>query len=228
MNKKQDVLSWSSSLLLVANYMINYNFVIPLILQLGFDRGIFSLDDNTPEMIAYIAVLLFTAAISWPALRYGWLRYISRYKENTKQIFIHFGIMLGVTIITSYLVGLITGLDTSVNESEINYYFENAPYYYTFVAVVFAPIVEECVFRLAIHRRLASSGYKGTGILIASVLFGFIHVYSSLFSGNYLDLVFMIVYSSMGLVISLLYERTGSLWCCILLHMLNNAVASLV
>ena len=227
MKRESEVLSGLSSSLLVVNYALNYNIVLPWVLNRLFSMGFYSLDNNIPELIAYLLVLGFTVALSWPALSWGWKQYVRNFRKNTLSIFSFFFIMLAVTVVTSLIISKATGTETSINESDIDYYFENAPYYFAFVAVVFAPIVEECVFRLAIHKRLAASGHKVLGILVASLLFGFIHVYSSIFSGNYLDLAYLAVYSAMGLVISLLYEKTGSIWCCIMLHMLNNALAGL-
>jgi membrane protease YdiL (CAAX protease family) len=55
--------------------------------------------------------------------------------------------------------------------------------------------------------------------------FGFIHVFSSLLSGNFSDLWNIFTYMAMGFFFVKIYEETGSVFPAILLHVLNNAIA---
>ncbi|MEO0541206.1 MAG: type II CAAX endopeptidase family protein [Cyanobacteria bacterium P01_A01_bin.105] len=81
-----------------------------------------------------------------------------------------------------------------------------------FLAVGFAPMVEEFIFRGILLQRWAMKwGLRG-GMLGSSVLFGVLHP-------NPVGLTMF------GLVMALLYVRTRSLWMPILAHMLNNLLA---
>ena len=90
-------------------------------------------------------------------------------------------------------------------------------YFSIFTAVIFAPIFEEFLFRAfaysALRRRF---GVKG-GILFSSFLFALLH--RSLYG-------FLAIFI-LGVVLSYLYEKTGSLIPSISLHILNNGIASL-
>lgn len=86
-----------------------------------------------------------------------------------------------------------------------------------FMIVLFAPIMEEFVFRKAIFAQLSSSsvGIVGSAV-ISSLLFAFIH-----FDGH------MLVYGSLGLWFCYLYFKTNNIFTPIMAHALMNAYASL-
>ena len=90
-----------------------------------------------------------------------------------------------------------------------------------FVAVlvcVAAPIAEELFFRgfcfTALRRWIGVAG----GAIATGVIFGLIHAGSA-------DPVFLVPLGVFGLLLCLLYHRTGSLLPCMVLHALNNSLA---
>ncbi|NEO99522.1 MAG: CPBP family intramembrane metalloprotease [Symploca sp. SIO2E9] len=92
------------------------------------------------------------------------------------------------------------------------------PVFYTILEVlsflVVAPITEEFIFRGIILQRWASKWGTTTGIWVSSIVFGFLHV-------NPIGL------SVFGIVMALLYLRTGTLIVPIIAHVLNNLLAIL-
>lgn len=86
-------------------------------------------------------------------------------------------------------------------------------YLMLFVAIIFAPIAEEFIFRGVLLQRWAVRWNLPIGILLSSVLFGILHF------NNPLGLTMF------GVIMALLYIRTRSLWVPILAHALNNIVA---
>ena len=90
-----------------------------------------------------------------------------------------------------------------------------------FVAVlvcVAAPIAEELFFRgfcfTALRRWIGVAG----GAIATGLIFGLIHAGSA-------EVVFLVPLGVFGLLLCLLYHRTGSLLPCIVLHALNNSLA---
>ena len=90
-----------------------------------------------------------------------------------------------------------------------------------FVAVlvcVVAPIAEELFFRgfcfTALRRWIGVAG----GAIATGVIFGLIHAGSA-------DVVFLVPLGVFGMLLCLLYHRTGSLLPCMVLHALNNSLA---
>jgi uncharacterized protein len=89
------------------------------------------------------------------------------------------------------------------------------PWMLAFIAVAPA-LSEELVFRGVIGRGLVARYGLWTGVLVSSVLFAIVHFHP----------VHAIAVIPMGIALHLVYLSTRSLWGPILLHFLNNALAS--
>jgi membrane protease YdiL (CAAX protease family) len=85
--------------------------------------------------------------------------------------------------------------------------------------VIAAPISEEICFRGMLYGGLRERLPRLAAALIAGLIFGGLHALTGVTAVP--PLIFF------GFVLCLLYEETGSIWPCILLHMLNNSVALL-
>ncbi len=82
----------------------------------------------------------------------------------------------------------------------------------TFLVICLVPAVcEEFLFRGAILTNLLPFG-RSNAILISALLFGLMHQ-------NFAQFFYAFC---AGIVLGLVYERTGSIWSCMILHMTNN------
>ena len=93
------------------------------------------------------------------------------------------------------------------------------------VAVCLAPIVEETLFRGclfgAIRRRHRALAYA-----VSALAFSLLHVWQ--YAVVYLDLsqlLYIVQYLPVSIALAWCYERSGSLWTSIFLHMFINAIA---
>ncbi len=82
-----------------------------------------------------------------------------------------------------------------------------------FLLIVYAPLVEELVFRGILLQRWSAKWGLRWGLVASSLLFGLLHV------NNPLGLMLF------GLVMGLLYVKTRSLWVPVACHSLNNLTA---
>ncbi|MDB4618535.1 CPBP family intramembrane metalloprotease [Akkermansiaceae bacterium] len=82
----------------------------------------------------------------------------------------------------------------------------------TFSAVIVAPIAEEVIFRGYLYPVAKRYSEKWFATIFSAMLFGVVHM-------NLLGLPMLIL---IGLALVLLYEKTGSIWPCILCHMAFN------
>lgn len=82
---------------------------------------------------------------------------------------------------------------------------------------VVAPLCEETLFRGYLYGALRRHGVV-VAALVTGVLFGGVHVVSA-------PVGFLVPLGVLGVILCLLYERTGSLYPSIALHALNNSVA---
>ena len=96
-------------------------------------------------------------------------------------------------------------------------YLDNHGVIIFFLMSVFPGIVEELIFRGVLFRYLRRYGFFFAAF-VSSLIFGLVHM-------NFTQLIFA---GTMGFLLCVVYEKTGHLWCSMLLHFLNNAYAVLV
>lgn len=86
------------------------------------------------------------------------------------------------------------------------------------VACVVAPICEEILFRGFMFRALRNWGGFWPAALITAAFFGAVHGLSA-------PAVDLLPLALLGFVLCAVYQRTGSLYPCIAIHVLNNTIA---
>jgi membrane protease YdiL (CAAX protease family) len=129
-----------------------------------------------------------------------------------KTFFITLGVVAIANFIRFALVGELAENQKSLNEMKLIYI---AP-----LAIIFAPIVEECVFRGSI-RKIIKIRYLFIGV--SGILFGALHAIGENSIFNFA--ITTIPYSLMGLSFAYTYEKTNNIMTNILLHFLNNTMA---
>jgi membrane protease YdiL (CAAX protease family) len=87
------------------------------------------------------------------------------------------------------------------------------------IIIIVAPLTEEIFFRGFLYRILRGRMGLWSAVVINGSLFGAVH----LTSGGPLAVA---VIAPLGMLLCLVYERSGSLYPCIALHALNNAIVS--
>lgn len=92
------------------------------------------------------------------------------------------------------------------------------------VAVVLAPVVEEVAFRRALYAGLSPRLGVWPAALVSAAAFGVIHL--DLLLGGITGVVSVLLLVVLGVVLALLYERTGNLAAPITAHAAFNAVAT--
>ena len=89
--------------------------------------------------------------------------------------------------------------------------------------VFLAPIVEESLFRGGLFGILRRKN-RALAYVVSALAFAACHVWSAALEDPR-ELLFLIEYIPAGMLLARCYERTGSVWSSIFLHMLNNGVA---
>jgi hypothetical protein len=88
---------------------------------------------------------------------------------------------------------------------------------FVLVAVIMAPLFEEVVFRGFLFRGFANSWGWVWGAVASSAIFGIAHLQLDVF----------VPLAVLGFALAWVYRYTGSLWTCIAMHAVFNAVAVL-
>ena len=114
----------------------------------------------------------------------------------------------------------------NLNDSVISAQIRSAPWSTFLIVVLLAPFIEEVLFR-----GLVFGGLKGRSRAVAyavsCLLFAFLHVWQ--FAAVHQDLTYfllMLQYLVPGLVLAWCYDRSGTLWASIAVHVLANLLSA--
>ncbi|SDP50584.1 CPBP family intramembrane glutamic endopeptidase [Clostridium gasigenes] len=128
------------------------------------------------------------------------------------------------------VISKISGIDmnTSLNQVKNEVSFKTDIFYSMFVALIYAPIVEEVVFRGVVYKSIKRNygGFKA--ILISSFLFGAMHVMNSFNNLSFSELIYFSIYFIMGIALGISYEYTNSIWGSIINHFIWNFITLII
>lgn len=131
-------------------------------------------------------------------------------------LFACMGIMIVGNLISNIALSFFSSITGFEPRNSINVVLHAPIWVITLCTVILSPIFEEILCRGFILRRLLPYG-EIPAIVISSIIFACIH-------GN----LFQFVYAfGIGVVLSILYIRTGRFHYCMILHILINALGSL-
>ncbi|MBS3990538.1 MAG: CPBP family intramembrane metalloprotease [Erysipelothrix sp.] len=218
--------NWRQPVFALLFYVIGYLFLIPeltgLAIVLGFiaEADVYLFNGILIGIQLVFTVFIMSSLANENVEKWTWS---IRFKEILKFVFFIYIALIAI----NGLISQFTAQSTSDNQLLIMEVFKEAPLYIIFVAVIFAPIVEEILFRGIIYRTLRFHKFKYIALIVSSFLFGVLHVYESILVGRYEDLWFILVYMAIGWFMSVIYEKSGDILAPIALHMVYNAIAVL-
>ncbi|MEG0330238.1 MAG: type II CAAX endopeptidase family protein [Longicatena sp.] len=214
---------------LVVHYFLGYMLVYPFLatlLTLKLNPQATYLLPST-QWFVYLLTFMVTTLLALPLLRKEFLSFRQHWKTHLKRITIFICILVIVNLACSLLISLLTNTSDSVNQGEVISSLHTLPFTTFLFSGIILPIVEECVFRAGVFKYLRVRLNFLISALISSVLFGSIHIMSSLVSGDFIDVTYLFVYASIGFILALAYEKSDTIWVPISIHCLNNLLAFL-
>ena len=217
--------SKKKSFFLIFHFTLGYFLIYPMILYgvlaiLGIDSWIF---DGKGDTLYSLIMLVISVYLTRDLLG----RSINVLAENPGKVFktiiTTLPLMLLGSFVLNYLITTLTGQVEAENQSMIIDLYAQAPYLIIIQALLYAPIVEEIMFRGLVFGALSKKS-NFIGVLVSSSLFGLVHVLSSVLSGNFADLWFFPTYALLGFFLNRAYIKSGSIVSSMALHFLNNAI----
>lgn len=136
-------------------------------------------------------------------------------------LFIGSVLIMGVL---NLILSKITNMETSENEELVRKLIKSIPIYMTFSTVIYAPFVEELLFRKAIRKIVKGNDQyaKITYILISAIIFGLIHVLT--LDASFYDLLMGIPYMVVGLSLGYIYYETDNVFGSMQFHLMHNTI----
>ena len=120
--------------------------------------------------------------------------------------------MLSNIIISYYFPG------GSANEEAVQNIIKQVPIYMIFSTIIYAPFVEELIFRKSI-RDIIDNDYLY--IIISGLTFGFVH---TLAGSTLHELIYIIPYGALGSCFAIMHVKTKNIYTSMTFHMIHNAI----
>lgn len=124
-----------------------------------------------------------------------------------------------IMVIFALIDRFVPGIDTQEQQSVFDFGTQGLGWWVSFAAaVVVAPVLEEIVFRGIIFAGFASRWHPVLAAAVSSLAFAFLH-------GQVNVAIYTFI---LGLALCWLYQKSGSIWPGIGLHLANNLIAFLL
>jgi membrane protease YdiL (CAAX protease family) len=128
--------------------------------------------------------------------------------------------LIGLVVMSiSNSLALVVGGDIASNEESLRQLFKISPLYIYLSSTIYAPIVEELVFRQGI-RNIFGRNYLF--ILVSGIVFGGLHVITGL--NSIVDLIYLIPYSSLGIAFAYMLYKTDNIFVSMGFHFMHNGL----
>lgn len=172
------------------------------------------------QLIFYVLMIILSIYVFYDILKRDFYEFRNNLGAYLRYIFPKLGIFYLIYIAVS-LVILAISKSTAANQNAL----ESLPIWFTIpAAIIYAPIVEEMLFRASIRRFIKNEKIY---ILVSGVIFGLLH---TVFSETSIFNVFImaIPYGVMGAYLAYIYTKTNNLCTNIFSHAFNNTIAMII
>lgn len=218
-------------LLLVPTYLLFGTYIVTAIIV--FLNKSLGLNMSSDYMTALLNVLFdfFLMVMAIIIFKYELISQFNKLKRR-RMVDIYMEILIGIGII--YLLNVVGNMITllttstvgsSANQTQITTLLNVAPILMIVCIVIFAPVLEEIIFRLMIFTGTYQRFGRIAAYIISAGLFGFLHVYSAIFAGNVSEILQIFPYLFMGAGLCFVYEKADNIYIPICAHALINVIS---
>lgn len=192
---------------------------------------IFNIDKENITDSRYLYYLVISNVILMGIFIYIYrkdlIKDLSYFKKNFEyNFFISFKYwLIGFVImfISNLIITYILKLNIAGNEMEVRNFINVNPLLMILMASIVSPINEELVFRKSIKE---ACNNKWIYVITSGFIFGLLHVIS--YISTPVSLVYLIPYTSLGIVFALLYYKTDNIYSTISMHAMHNTLAIII
>lgn len=211
-NENKNKYTYIKSIFLIL-FFICVMFVVPK----------FSIYSKVPVYLPYIIIFILTFSLCFKDLKRDFKIFISNKKVYFKFIIKRYFIMLGVMLLVAVPIVLINNGKVASNQQAINEMFNKIPLLTFILSVLYAPFVEEVIFRLCFSKIINN---KTLFIIISGFLFGALHMIDEFSSLK--DLLYIFQYSALGICLAKAYKDSNNIFVSISMHFIQNFLAALL
>ena len=144
---------------------------------------------------------------------------LKNHKEYYSKCIKYYLIGIMVMLLGNSIAMTATGGEIAGNEEAIRNLFKISPIYIYISSVVFAPIMEELVFRQGFRNIF---GRNIVFILFSGIVFGGMHVIGNI--NTMADLLYLIPYSALGISFAYMLYKTDNIFVSMGFHFMHNGL----
>ena len=203
---------------------------IPYIPLIIFKINIDNLSDGIKVLYNFMCNIVFMAiifAIYHKRIIQEFKDYFKNFATNIETSLKYYFIGLAIMVISNLLIAIFFKGASANNEETIRTMIKSYPIYMIFSVSIYAPFVEESIFRRSIKDIVVTKKdnklTKYIYILISGLVFAALHVVG--ITKSVLDYLYIIPYLALGISFAALYHRTDNLFSTIIIHSLHNTAA---
>lgn len=211
------------SILIFISYFIYSSFQIVPLKIIGINYNNMALNSKVIYLLIYellyIIILIF---LYRKLLKENLKNYIKNFKSMKKYID-YWAIAFFLMIFSNLVINLLFPNSVATNQEAINNMFKKVPIYIIISSVLYAPFIEELIFRLSLKNIFKNDKIF---IIISGLVFGLLHVIGSF--ENLSDLLYIITYSIPGFIFAYTLVKSKNIFVPISLHLFHNSFMTLM
>ncbi len=171
------------------------------------------------SLIYELSMILIIIWSYFKEIKEQFLNFITHFKDYLKEYIKYWFIALGLMMVSNLIIKPFTS-DIAKNEEQVRVLIKALPIYTFIVSVIFAPLIEELIFRFSIRK--ISCYTKYFFIFLSGLVFGFMHVIGN--ATVWTDWLFLIPYSIPGWVFAYTLLKSDNIFVPISLHTIHNGI----
>ncbi|GMA69391.1 CAAX protease family protein [Leuconostoc litchii] len=231
MIKMVDDVTPQSLIMRIINFMVVLFLLVIAPLPLAISNNI---DNVWVQILCVILMLLFYSGLGWYV--YFLLKkniegpiFTKPNIRNWRGLWWLVGMLFLMIIVEGILAQLrihLTGVSISENQAAINELtssFSVTMVGMVIYGVLFAPVVEEMIFRGLILNYFFRKNWWWGNVILSGMIFALPHMGN--IPTNLADTLSFVIYATMGMILAYVYKKTGELRNSIAIHMINNGLS---
>lgn len=179
------------------------------------------------NLVCDIGFMIIVFFIYRKTLINNFKEYFKNFKENFDESFKYYFIGLLVMMVSNILIVIFVKDANANNENMVRELITKAPLYMIFSVSIYAPFIEEIVFRKSIKDAILvfkdNKTTKYLYIITSGLIFGLMHIIGSDTSAY--DYIYIIPYSALGIAFASLYYKKDNIFYTIMIHSMHNTIA---
>lgn len=209
-------------LIFISYFIYEYLFII-LLTNSGLDYYKLNMSNKIILLLIFNIIYVFTLVFFYyPEIKKDFKDYKKNYKQYLKKYVSIYILGIILMAFSNIILQYITKLELSGNEENIRLLIKKYPLYIAFSSIIYAPFVEEIVFRKIIKNIIDK---KYIFIVLSGIVFGALHIsdYS-----NINQILMGIPYIIMGIDFAYIYYKTNNIFTTMTFHLCHNLILFLL